>query len=63
MHYINEQIIKTFEYFLNLRYKYHSINTLILSPTKYRINQEKLDKYRSKDDKMHLISNEKKKNY
>jgi hypothetical protein len=46
MNYINEQIIKTFEHLLNLRYKYGLMD---LSSRKsrpvYRINQEKLDKY------------------
>src|SRR5579871_2850070 len=51
MTYTNEQIIKTFEHLFNLHYKYASINSFITTPTKsrtlYRINQEKLEKYRS----------------
>jgi hypothetical protein len=51
---MNEQITKTFEHLLNLCYKYHSFDRLILSPRKsrilYRINQDKLDKYRSQNN-------------
>jgi len=51
---MNEQITKTFEYLLNLCYKYHSIDRLISLPRKsrilYRINREKLDKYRSQNN-------------
>jgi hypothetical protein len=50
MHYVNEQITKTFEHLLNLR---HSIDTFISSPKKsrifYRINHQKLEKYRHKN--------------
>jgi hypothetical protein len=47
MHYINEQITKTFEHLLNLR---HSIDRFLSSSKTsrifYRINYEKLEKYR-----------------
>jgi molybdenum cofactor biosynthesis enzyme MoaA len=51
MHYINEQITKTFEHLLNLYYKYHSISL----PRKYRINQKKLDKYHSQNNSKYNI--------
>lgn len=53
MHYVNEQITRTFEHLLNLRTKYHSMDTLIPSPKTarifYRINHEKLAKYRNEN--------------
>jgi hypothetical protein len=61
MHYINEQITNTFEHLLELRQKYASSVSPIKSRTFYRINQAKLEKYRSqynvKYDIEHLLSN------